>query len=76
MPDEQLAVAASEITVPADPDAGSGSDPDFAEPDLDAAQSRGRRPPPARLVLIAGLVLTIILYSHTIVIAARFGVRL
>lgn len=61
MPDEQLAVAASEITVAADPDAGSGSDPDFAEPDLDAAQSRGRRPPPARLVLITGLVLVLAL---------------
>ncbi|NBP84949.1 MAG: mammalian cell entry protein [Mycobacteriaceae bacterium] len=53
MPDEQLAVAAAEITVAAAPESG--------EPKTGATTPRRLRPPPPRLAPIVGLVLVLTL---------------
>lgn len=53
MPDEQLAVAAAEITVAAAPESG--------EPTADATPPRRLRPPPPRLAPIVGLILVLTL---------------
>ena len=53
MPDEQLAVAAAEITVAAAPESG--------EPTADATPPRRLRPPPTRLAPIVGLILVLTL---------------
>ena len=53
MPDEQLAVAAAEITVAAAPESG--------EPTADATTPRRLRPPPPRLAPFVGLILVLTL---------------